>query len=131
MRNGDNYLLSYCYGRDWTVMVHRHWLTVTMTDARILFEQVRFKNGETHSYTTVQLRDKFGVAAHQVEGGMRVEHKKHGLGVVEVRARLYACTHTRTRTHARTHACMNLRIHAHSYAYILCMHTHPDSYRQG
>ena len=71
-----------------------------MAVAMTVFEQVRFKNGKTHSYTTAQLQEKFGVAAHQVKGGMRVEHKAHGVGTVEVHM------HKHARTRARARACL-------------------------
>ena len=83
-----------------------------------VFEQVRFKNGETHSYTAAQLQEKFGLAADQVKGGIMVEHKTHGLGTVEVHARTHArmrayCAHVHACTHARitTHACVHARTH--------------------
>ena len=102
-----------------------------------VFEQVRFKNGETHSYTAAQLQEKFGLVADQVKGGITVEHKTHGLGTVVVhahaRARVLcarARTHRRTdarthvermhaRTHApRVHACMRVCGHAHMNWYM-------------
>ena len=54
------------------------------TMSRAATARVRFENGEAHSYTAAQLQEKFGVAADQVKGGTRLEHRTHGLGTVEM-----------------------------------------------